>query len=74
MRKLVTKKKALETIKSLKEKDLTSYYGYTNCLSGGTEYLVYSEMVEMFIDLGFGGPESEFIVASMVVAGAKFTR
>ena len=74
MRKFVTKKEALQTVKRIKEKGLTYYYGEKIDTNGGMDYINYDSMEDMLKSLGFGGPESEFIVASMVVAGAKFTR
>lgn len=72
--KTVTKKEALEIIKNGNFTERTFYFGYKNIVTGKIVYIDYEVMKETLCDCGFGKAESEFIVASMVLAGAKLDK
>ena len=69
--KFATIKNANEVIKETKEKDNTSYFGWE--MFGKVTYCSMSDMIRHLREAGFGVAESNFIVAAMIKAGAKFT-
>lgn len=58
-----TKKAAQEVIRKTKEENLTGYF------DGNIEF---SYIKNIFREVGFGDAETNFILAAMVNAGAKF--
>lgn len=58
-----TKKAAQEVIRKTKEENLTGYF------DGNIEF---SYMKNIFLEVGFVDAETNFILAAMVNAGAKF--
>lgn len=70
--KFMTKKVASEVIRETIEKESTMYFGQRESKIL-PEYIRASDMKNVFRSSGFGEAETNFIIAAMVKAGAKFT-